>query len=186
MQINEITGENVHEVIELHKVLHPLDGLSKTDIFLILANGKSFVMLVENKIVGYICVSNFLLNQISQGLITELENICSQSECFKNMNAKKSLEDNNILLQISLVGIKDEHKALFPKLLIKAIKESVNVFTHKITYLTIFVKQFDVEIQYQCAKRGFSLSNFNEPNIYHNSTEKGLLMYRKISFLDML
>lgn len=202
MLIRTSTYDDLQHIIKLDQQLYPENNLGQYTLSHILEIGISHVMIIDDQIVGYICVNNLLVNQLSENINIELEKIILKSKWFVN---KKELKINGekYFCTISLIGVVEKYKSLLPNLLKQVIKyHAMRKCNTK--FIVVFVRKNNVsniskinttntinatnsadEYKKLYQSAGFIFSDIDEPNLFGCPNDNGLMMYKKMSFFDL-
>ena len=199
MSIRIATHDDLQNIIKLDQQLYPENNLGQYTLSHILTIGISHVMIIDNQIVGYICVNDLLINQLSENINLELKKIISKSEWFVNKK-KLKIDGEKYFCTISLIGVMEKYRSLLPNLLKQVIKYYAMRKCHT-KFIVVFVRKNNIsdiskinttktinmadEYKKLYQSAGFIFSDIDEPNLFGCPNDNGLMMYKKISFFDL-
>lgn len=183
IKIKKATENEIAEVIDLHNILHPGESFSGALLSFVIANGKTYIATIDDKIIGYVSINNLLKGQLTNSLnkfISSIDNI--------NFNTESMDSEKNPFFIISLFGMIPEYNQFLSKLIEKAIGNCIKKDYFNYKYLTVFIRKNDIQTQNIYLSKGFSLTNYKELNMFNSSNEKedGVLMFKKINFINKI
>lgn len=184
MNIKKASDEDISQIVELHTKLYTQDSFSGVMLSYIFVGGNTYIAVLNNKIIGYICVHSLLKSQINELMLSFLQTL---NEDTRNQQINQQINSQtNPYFIIPLIGIEPEHRNIFSKLIDRAIKHCLknNYFTTK--YVVVFVRKTDIDIQNLYMSKGFLFTSFIESNMFNYPKDDGILMYKKINMMNRI